>query len=116
MSERKTTDADVRIGKQIRTIRNLMGMSQSELGKRVGLTFQQIQKYENAKNRVSASKLEEIALALNVPVFGFYEGTTVPEMDMKGFYRLAKSWGNLKTEKSRNMVMDFMRGLAGAGV
>ena len=58
----------------IRTRRKAIGMSQITLAQAVGLTFQQIQKYERGLNRVSASKLFEIARALGVPVSFFFEG------------------------------------------
>ncbi|MCV9947456.1 helix-turn-helix domain-containing protein [Rhizobium sp. BT-175] len=59
-------EVDVIVGRAIRTKRALRGISQAELGQRVGVTFQQIQKYEKGTNRVSASKLYEIACALKV--------------------------------------------------
>lgn len=54
--------------------RTLVGMNQSQLGKAVGLTFQQVQKYENGANRISASKLHHFAHLLGVPIPFFFEG------------------------------------------
>jgi len=65
---------DVHVGARMRQRRTLLGMSQEKLGTAVGLTFQQIQKYERGANRVSASKLWEIAAALKTPVAYFYDG------------------------------------------
>ena len=65
---------DVYVGKRIRQFRWIAGFSQQELGDTIGLNFQQIQKYETAANRVSASKLWEISRALNVPVGHFFAG------------------------------------------
>ena len=62
----------------IRTRRKAIGMSQITLAQAVGLTFQQIQKYERGLNRVSASKLFEVARALGVPVSFFFDGLTQP--------------------------------------
>jgi transcriptional regulator with XRE-family HTH domain len=64
---------DVLVGNRIRQRRALLGMSQTALGKAVGLTFQQIQKYEKGANRASASKLYEFASVLDVPVSFFFE-------------------------------------------
>ena len=64
---------DVHIGTRIRLRRVLLGMSQEKLGEALGLTFQQVQKYERGTNRVSASRLAEIARALDVPIGFFYD-------------------------------------------
>lgn len=65
---------DVHVGAQLRLRRNLLAMSQEQLGKATGLTFQQIQKYERGANRMGASRLYELGRILNVPVTYFYEG------------------------------------------
>jgi transcriptional regulator with XRE-family HTH domain len=63
---------DVHVGQQIRARRKLLRLSQTELGAKVGVTFQQMQKYENGSNRVSASRLAAIAKVLNCPVGDFF--------------------------------------------
>jgi transcriptional regulator with XRE-family HTH domain len=65
--------ADRRIGQRIRLQRLNLGMSQEVLAKALGLTFQQVQKYERGANRVSAGRLEEIARVLEAPVTFFYD-------------------------------------------
>ena len=65
---------DVHVGARIRMNRALAGFNQTELAKRVGVTFQSIQKYERGTNRVSASRLQQIADVLRVPVSSFFEG------------------------------------------
>lgn len=65
---------DVHVGQRIRQRRWMVGMTQQQLGDRVGIKFQQIQKYETGMNRVSASRLWNIAEALSVPVSFFFEG------------------------------------------
>ena len=65
---------DVHVGKRIRHRRWLVGMTQQQLAEKVGIKFQQIQKYETGMNRVSASRLWDIAAALSVPVSFFFEG------------------------------------------
>ena len=69
-----THPVDVHVGKRIRHRRWLVGMTQQQLAEQVGIKFQQIQKYETGANRVSASRLWDIADALDVPVSFFFEG------------------------------------------
>lgn len=73
---RAPTLADVQIGVRLRLQRKRAGLSQAELGARVGLSFQQMQKYERAINRISAGKLHEVACALSVHPSVFFEGLT----------------------------------------
>ncbi|SMH51697.1 helix-turn-helix domain-containing protein [Maritimibacter sp. HL-12] len=65
---------DVHVGKRIRHRRWMVGMTQQQLAERVGIKFQQIQKYETGMNRVSASRLWDISETLSVPVSFFFEG------------------------------------------
>ena len=65
---------DVHVGKRVRHRRWMVGMTQQQLGDKVGIKFQQIQKYETGMNRISASRLFEIASALEAPVSYFFEG------------------------------------------
>jgi len=65
---------DVHVGKRVRHRRWMVGMTQQQLAERVGIKFQQIQKYETGMNRVSASRLWDIAETLSVPVSFFFEG------------------------------------------
>ena len=65
---------DVHVGKRIRHRRWMVGMTQQQLAEKVGIKFQQIQKYETGMNRVSASRLWDISEALSVPVDFFFEG------------------------------------------
>ena len=75
--EREAHQIDVHVGRQIRQRRILIGKSQEQLGERLGLTFQQIQKYENGANRVSAGRLLQIADFCGVRVESFFEGLAV---------------------------------------
>ncbi|MEH6646029.1 helix-turn-helix domain-containing protein [Sulfitobacter sp.] len=70
---------DTHVGKKIRQRRWLIGMTQQQLAELVGIKFQQIQKYETGANRVSASRLWDIAAALGIPVSAFFEG--VPDVE-----------------------------------
>ncbi len=65
---------DVHVGKRVRHRRWMVGMTQQQLAGKVGIKFQQIQKYETGMNRISASRLWDIAEALSVPVNFFFEG------------------------------------------
>lgn len=65
---------DTHVGSRIRLRRRMLGVTQQQLGETLGVTFQQLQKYEMGANRVSASRLWEIARALDVPVAFFFEG------------------------------------------
>ncbi len=64
---------DVHVGARIRLRRTLLGMSQESLGRAIGMTFQQVQKYERGANRVSASRLFDLTRALNIPAGYFFE-------------------------------------------
>ena len=64
------------VGRRVRLLRKCQGMSQTELANAIGLTFQQVQKYEKGTNRISASKLFEIAQALNVEVAALFADAT----------------------------------------
>jgi transcriptional regulator with XRE-family HTH domain len=65
-------DIDRRVGHRIRLRRSMLGMSQEKLGEAVGITFQQVQKYERGTNRVSASRLWQVATALDVKIDYFF--------------------------------------------
>ena len=70
---------DVHVGRRVRVRRTLLGLSQEKLGEALGLTFQQVQKYECGANRISASRLYQIGHILDVPVSYFFEEMTEPE-------------------------------------
>ena len=69
-------DIDLHVGKRLRRRRRLLGLTQQMLATSIGIRFQQIQKYECAGNRVTASRLYELAVALSVPVSHFFDGLT----------------------------------------
>ena len=72
-NKKKPNPIDVHVGSRIRLRRTMLGMSQEKLGESLGITFQQIQKYEKGTNRVGASRLQNISTILNVPVSFFFE-------------------------------------------
>nr|WP_092620576.1 helix-turn-helix domain-containing protein [Roseospirillum parvum] len=67
---------DVHVGRRLRLRRTLLGMSQEQLAAAIGVTFQQVQKYERGSNRISASRLFDIARVLGVPIAFFFEDIT----------------------------------------
>lgn len=75
---------DVHVGNRLRLARSARGLSLEELGRRVGVTYQQIQKYETGANRVSASTLYRISRAFEVPPAFFFDGLEAAEADMSG--------------------------------
>jgi transcriptional regulator with XRE-family HTH domain len=79
---KRTNPIDKHVGARVRMRRLMLNMSQSEIGNALGLTFQQIQKYENGVNRISASRLQLLCAVLKVPVPFFFEGLPdAPETD-----------------------------------
>ena len=72
-SSRRPNPIDVHVGSRVRFRRMLLGMSQEKLGEKLGLTFQQVQKYEKGINRIGASRLFDLAQVLGVSVQFFYE-------------------------------------------
>lgn len=87
---------DVHVGKRIRHRRWLVGMTQQQLAESVGIKFQQIQKYETGMNRVSASRLWDIASSLSVPVSFFFEG-------------LGDTGAVAVTEQSQEVPLDILK-------
>ncbi len=79
---------DVHVGGRVRARRTLIGMSQEELGKHVGLTLQQIHRYETGRNRIAASRLWQFSLILGQPISWFFEG--IGERKRKGDDLVAK--------------------------
>jgi len=84
-NKKKPNPTDVHVGTRIRLRRNLLGMSQEKLGDALGITFQQIQKYEKGTNRVGASRLQAMASVLGVPVSFFFEDGPSSNAAQAGF-------------------------------
>ena len=74
MTKKTPNPTDKHVGSRVRMRRMMLGMSQEKLGDALGLTFQQVQKYEKGTNRIGASRLQQIAHFLQVPVAFFFEG------------------------------------------
>lgn len=120
---------DIHVGSRVRLRRQLLKMSQEKLGDELGVTFQQIQKYERGANRVGASRLYRLSRALDVPVQFFFEGL-VDETPIAGVAEgdqtpivydfiqsidgvtLAESFSRIKDGKVRRRVLELVRTLA----
>src|ERR1700680_1256944 len=83
MKQRSAGKPDIELGKRIRLRRVEQQISQSELGKKLGVSFQQVQKYEKGVNRVGAARLQQVATALNVPVTFFFDDVDARANDSK---------------------------------
>jgi transcriptional regulator with XRE-family HTH domain len=77
MAKKAPNPIDKHVGSRVRMRRMMLGMSQEKLGNSLGLTFQQVQKYEKGTNRIGASRLQQISHILEVPVSFFFEGAPV---------------------------------------
>ena len=77
-NKKKPNPIDIHVGSRIRLRRTMLGMSQEKLGESLGITFQQIQKYEKGTNRIGSSRMHQIALILQMPVSFFFEGLPQP--------------------------------------
>ncbi len=120
---------DRHVGSRIRMRRMLAGISQERLGDSLGVTFQQIQKYEKGSNRVSASRLQHIARMLDVPVSFFFDGAPSSEQVLAGAgqqageyvadflatsegVHLMKAFSQIKDSRARRRIIDLVETLA----
>ena len=118
---------DLHVGARVRLRRSMMGMSQEKLGEALGLTFQQVQKYERGTNRISASRLWDVGRVLNVPVSFFFEGMVTPDAEDDGqgktvpmsmgreTSRLVVAFNNVKSGPVRQAITQLVTALADHG-
>jgi transcriptional regulator with XRE-family HTH domain len=85
MSTKAPNPVDKYVGSRVRMRRIMLGMSQEKLGEALGLTFQQVQKYEKGTNRVGASRLQQISEILQVPVSFLFDGGPSGAVNAEGF-------------------------------
>jgi transcriptional regulator with XRE-family HTH domain len=126
-SERSPNPVDRHVGLRIRMRRKELGISQERLADSIGLTFQQVQKYERAANRVSASKLWEMARVLNASIAYFYEGlgdvletpgSNLPREAVQQFLmtpegiELASTFPKIPRGRVRRKILDLVRAMA----
>jgi transcriptional regulator with XRE-family HTH domain len=123
-SKRGPTPADTRFGQRIRARRLMLGMSQTELGTPLGVTFQQVQKYERGINRVSASTLEKLAETLRVPIIYFFDShppetgqSDGSDADLTAFLAtpdgilLCRAFQHIESKDMRSAVIGFLQGI-----
>jgi transcriptional regulator with XRE-family HTH domain len=132
---RRANPMDVHVGTRVRLRRMLLGMSQEKLGEHLGLTFQQVQKYEKGVNRIGASRLFDLAKVLGVPVQFFYdeaptashatapslvgfaespgESYVVEFLGSRDGMELNKAFARIKDARVRRSIVDLVRSLAG---
>lgn len=98
---------DVYVGKRVRQRRWMVGFSQQQLGEAVGIKFQQIQKYETGMNRISASRLWDIADALDVPIMFFFEGYDASASDDNAQNKIGGQGDLLADKEALELVRSY---------
>lgn len=131
MPKRKPSEVDALVGKCLRNLRDARRESQTEIGRAIGITFQQVQKFERGENRISASQLFELAQHFDVPVDHFFAGVrrnisakrgpVTPDPQSlaalefaasKRGLNLLRAIASLKDEALRDCVIEFVQLLA----
>jgi transcriptional regulator with XRE-family HTH domain len=131
---RRANPMDAHVGSRVRLRRMLLGMSQEKLGEQLGLTFQQVQKYEKGVNRIGASRLFDLAQVLSVPIQFFYddappsddvamlqpgmsdkpqEGFVIDFLGSREGLELNKAFVRIADPKVRRSIVELVRSLAG---
>jgi transcriptional regulator with XRE-family HTH domain len=132
MAKKAPNPTDKHVGARVRMRRMMLSMSQEKLGDALGLTFQQVQKYEKGANRIGASRLQQIAHILQVPVAFFFEGApNAPGQQGDGLSEapspayvadflatsdglaLTKAFMGIKNAKLRRRIVDLVEQIAG---
>ena len=124
---------DIHVGGRVRLRRTLLGMSQEKLAQAIGLTFQQIQKYERGANRIGASRLHELSQVLDVPVSFFFDDMNAPSggyavigalreeapppfegdpMTKRETLKLVRAYYRIKSPALRKRILDLTQSLA----
>ena len=129
LSKKQANSVDAQVGSRVRLRRMLIGMSQEKLGELLGLTFQQVQKYEKGVNRIGAGRLFEVARILGVPIGYFYESVSGQLAGARGFsekedsqpviefvssgegLQLSLAFMKIKDPKVRKRVLDLVKSL-----
>lgn len=128
MKQRSAGKPDIELGKRIRLRRVEQKISQAELGDKLGVSFQQVQKYEKGVNRIAASRLLDISAALDVPVARFFDGISPARVSARGVAESRKDFiddviatpegaqlmslfGAIKSVKVRRRVLELVKAL-----
>jgi transcriptional regulator with XRE-family HTH domain len=125
---RRADNRDAEVGRRVRSRRLECRLSQTELADRIGVTFQQVQKYEKGVNRIGAGRLQRISEALEVPIsffFGVTGGSSKAEsgngaesvfgfMQTSGSVRIVKAFHKIKSRKARQLLVEMAEEFADA--
>lgn len=123
LSNKRPNPVDVHVGSRVRLRRNQVGISQQQLAAHLGITFQQVQKYEKGMNRVGASRLQAISSILKVPVSFFFdeapegagnvqsEPTIALPVDGREGLELLRAFARISNSKVRRCVIELIRAL-----
>ena len=130
--KKKPNPIDIHVGSRVRLRRMMTNMSQEKLGEHLGITFQQIQKYEKGTNRIGASRLQSISSVLQVPVSFFFDGAPGPSgasspsgleensstymvefLSSPEGLQLNKAFSRIPDAKVRRRIVELVRALAG---
>lgn len=126
-SGKRPNPTDIYVGTRVRMRRKMMGLSQEKLGEKLGITFQQIQKYEKGTNRVGASRLQDMSKALEVPISFFFPDSS-PGADGMGMQEegaafmmdfmstaegleLSRAFVRIRSSKLRRKVLELVRAM-----
>ncbi len=131
-NKKQPNPIDIHVGSRVRLRRMMLSMSQEKLGEHLGITFQQIQKYEKGTNRIGASRLQHIARVLQVPVSFFFEDapgapgeqpTGMNEQEQTSYVvdflsspeglQLNRAFVHIKHPKLRRRIIDLVKGMSG---
>jgi transcriptional regulator with XRE-family HTH domain len=128
-NQKKPDPIDVHVGSRVKLHRKMLGITQEMLGDSLGITFQQVQKYEKGANRISASRLQQIAAILSVPVSFFFEGapgtpsdaadaiqpadSVVDFISSPEGIQLNKALAGIKDNNLRRVVVNLVKAMAG---
>lgn len=131
MANKAPNPIDIYVGSRVRMRRMMLGMSQEKLGDALSLTFQQVQKYEKGTNRIGASRLQQIAHILQVPVSFFFEGAphapghsggrteaalpayVVNFLSTSDGLSLTKAFMRIKSSKLRRRIVELVEQIGG---
>ncbi len=123
MTSSRATAVDKLVGRNLRVYRLKKGLSQTDLADQLGVSFQQIQKYENGSNRVSSGRLLQVASVMDVPVTAFFEGSEdARRLDHKSVYdqlahpqslRLIQAFSEITDQAVRRSLVQLVEQIAG---
>jgi transcriptional regulator with XRE-family HTH domain len=109
---------DAQIGKKIKQFRLIQGFTQNELAEKIGVSYQQIQKYENGTNHILVCRLYDLAKALSIDIINFFADMPVkiedPHIDSsdegdKEMFMIAREYRKIKSKKSRDAIYSLMK-------